>query len=167
VGGKLCFWAITLLKITPIGGPQVVRFFSSALAKDPLMQTTQTMAVIIDDDPDDLSFIMDTLQSTFTFPLKGFTNSVEADNYVKHNAQAINLVVTDLRMPMLTGFEVLQNIKTNPETSNIDVIVLSTSSNPADIEKAKQLGAGEFITKPNNYGGYVQIIQAIMKMATP
>lgn len=121
-------------------------------------------AVVIDDDDDDLGFIMETLQNTFAFELKGFTDSVDATGYILNNAATIDIVITDLKMPSLSGFEVLEKIKANPASKDIDVIVLSTSSNPADIAKAEELGAVEFITKPNTYSGFIEIIQTIMKL---
>ena len=121
-------------------------------------------AVVIDDDDDDLGFIMETLQNTFAFDINGFTNSVEAIEYILTHAVDIDVVITDLKMPMLSGFEVMERMKGNPASASLDVIVLSTSNNPDDVTKAKELGAAQFISKPHSYSGYIEIIQAIMKL---
>lgn len=120
--------------------------------------------VVIDDDEDDLGFITETLQNTFAFEIRGFTNSVEALHHILAHAVDIDLVITDLRMPSYSGFDVLEKMKQNPASQEIEVIVLSTSNNPSDADKAKELGAAEFISKPHTYSGYIEMIQAIMKM---
>ena len=121
-------------------------------------------AVVIDDDDDDLGFIMETLQNTFAFDINGFTNSVEAIEYILTHAVDIDVVITDLKMPMLSGFEIMERMKENPASANLDVIVLSTSNNPDDVTKAKQLGAAQFISKPHSYSGYIEIIQTVMRI---
>ena len=121
-------------------------------------------AVVIDDDDDDLGFIMETLQNTFAFEINGFTNSVEALEYILTHAVNIDVVITDLKMPMLSGFEVMERMKGNPASASLDVIVLSTSNNPDDVTKAKELGAAQFISKPHSYSGYIEIIQTVMRI---
>lgn len=121
-------------------------------------------AVVIDDDDDDLGFIMETLQNTFAFEINGFTNSVQALEYIITHAVEIDVVITDLKMPMLSGFEVMERMKANPASANLDVIVLSTSNNPDDVSKAKELGAAQFISKPHSYSGYIEIIQTVMRI---
>ena len=58
-----------------------------------------------------------------------------------------NLILLDLLLPGLNGFEILEKLKKNPETSNIPVIILSNLSQKEDIEKAKSLGAIDYIVK--------------------
>ena len=56
-------------------------------------------------------------------------------------------VLLDLRIPKLSGFEVLRRIKEQPETKDIPVIVLTALSGDEDREKVMQLGAKAFLTK--------------------
>lgn len=121
-------------------------------------------AVVIDDDDDDLGFIIETLQNTFAFEISGFTNSVEALEYILTHAVNIDVVITDLKMPSLSGFEVMERMNQNPASANLDVIVLSTSNNPEDVARAKELGAAQFISKPHSYSGYIEIIQSVMRI---
>jgi len=58
-----------------------------------------------------------------------------------------DLLILDLMMPIFDGFTVLQKIKTIPEVANIPVIVASNLGQNEDIEKAKQLGATDFVIK--------------------
>lgn len=60
-----------------------------------------------------------------------------------------NLILLDLVLPKMDGFEVLQNLKNNPETKDIPVIVLTNLESPQDIERALSLGATTFMVKAN------------------
>lgn len=58
-----------------------------------------------------------------------------------------HLIVLDILLPEMNGFDVLQKIKINESWKNIPIIMLSNLSKQSDIEKAKQLGANRFIVK--------------------
>jgi CheY-like chemotaxis protein len=60
-----------------------------------------------------------------------------------------NLILLDLILPKMDGFEVLQNLKQDPETQEIPVIVLTNLESPQDVEKALSLGATTYLVKAN------------------
>ena len=59
-----------------------------------------------------------------------------------------NLILLDLLMPKMDGFEVLEAVRANEDTKNIPVFVFSNSDKPEDIERVKELGATDFFSKP-------------------
>ncbi|MBR6369679.1 MAG: response regulator [Bacteroidaceae bacterium] len=59
-----------------------------------------------------------------------------------------DLVLLDIMMPVMDGYQVLEALKTNADTENIRVIVLSALNSNEDIVKGFNLGANDFITKP-------------------
>lgn len=59
-----------------------------------------------------------------------------------------NLILLDIMMPEMDGYEVLQHLKSNPETNDIPVIIMSALSDMQSIVKGYQLGATEYVTKP-------------------
>jgi len=61
------------------------------------------------------------------------------------------LVLLDLKLPRLDGFEVLQWIRTNPGTMSLPVVVLAGSSFRADIRRALELGANSYAAKPGKF----------------
>lgn len=58
-----------------------------------------------------------------------------------------NLIILDLIMPKVTGFEVLQTISITPQLHDVPVVILSNLAQDSDIEKARQLGAKEYFVK--------------------
>ena len=73
-------------------------------------------------------------------------NGREAMEYLKNNSEKISLIMLDLIMPVMDGFEVLEAMKQDEALKDIPVIVL-TSEKEAEL-KALRLGASDFITKP-------------------
>jgi CheY-like chemotaxis protein len=74
------------------------------------------------------------------------------------------LLSLDLKMPRMHGFEVLEWLGTRPEFKNLPVVVLSSSSDNCDIQKARQLGALDYFVKPHSLDDLVKILQQMDKL---
>jgi len=72
-----------------------------------------------------------------------------------------SLVLLDLMIPKVSGFEVLELIRANKHTQFIPVVVFSSSSVDADIIKAYQLGANAFIVKPIDFKSYSELMKSV------
>jgi CheY-like chemotaxis protein len=73
-------------------------------------------------------------------------NGVEALEWLKVNP--VDLVVTDLVMPEMDGFELCLEIRKNPDTQDLPIVVISTHCDVEYIMKALRLGADDYLTKP-------------------
>jgi CheY-like chemotaxis protein len=69
-----------------------------------------------------------------------------------------SLVLLDLKMPKLDGFEVLKEVKGDKKLKIIPIIVLTSSGRGEDIEKAYKLGCNSYITKPVKFEDFIKII---------
>src|SRR3990167_8684024 len=58
-----------------------------------------------------------------------------------------DLILLDAMMPKISGFDVLDILRNTPETTNIKVVMLTALSQPKDVEKAKTLGADDYLVK--------------------
>jgi len=58
-----------------------------------------------------------------------------------------DLILLDIMMPKISGFDVLDILRATPETKNTKIIVMSALSQPTDIEKGQKLGADEYLVK--------------------
>lgn len=100
--------------------------------------------------------------------LRGFevTIAVDGEDALRQleKPERPDLIVLDLIMPKLTGFEVLKRVKANPETSSIPVIVLSNLSQESDRRQVLASGAVEYLVKANlTLQEVVERIQAVLK----
>jgi CheY-like chemotaxis protein len=66
----------------------------------------------------------------------------------KANSILPSLILLDIMMPEMDGFEVLEKLKEDPATSSIPVIMLTARKSREDMQRARDLGAVEYITKP-------------------
>lgn len=66
------------------------------------------------------------------------------------------VVLLDLKLPRLDGWDVLQRIKSNPDTHSIPVVMLTSSSDQHDIARCYQLGANSYIIKPVDFEEFSQ-----------
>jgi len=71
------------------------------------------------------------------------------------------LLLLDLKMPKLDGFEVLRWLRQDPGLKALRVVVLTSSEEISDVNRAYQLGANSFLVKPVNFDHLVEISQAI------
>lgn len=72
-----------------------------------------------------------------------------------------DLVLLDLNLPRKGGFEVLAEMRADPDLAPTAVIIMTTSTADADVEKAYGLGANAFVVKPVDYGHFLDSVQAI------
>jgi CheY-like chemotaxis protein len=75
------------------------------------------------------------------------------------NAQTPGLILLDINMPKKNGFEVLNEIKLDPDIRHIPVVMLTTSDSELDIVKSYAKGACSFITKPMDFDKFGDIIK--------
>jgi len=70
-----------------------------------------------------------------------------------------NLIIfLDLKLPKVDGLEVLRQLKSNPDTKKIPVVIFTSSNQDPDIETAYELGANSYIVKPVDYEKFTETI---------
>jgi CheY-like chemotaxis protein len=71
------------------------------------------------------------------------------------------LILLDLHLPILDGYEVLKIIKSDQRTKSIPVMVLTTTDNPQEIARCYELGCNVYVTKPIEYGKFSEAIRTL------
>jgi CheY-like chemotaxis protein len=74
-----------------------------------------------------------------------------------------DLVLLDLNIPKMSGFEVLEQIKSDPQLRRIPVIILTSSKADCDVWKCYSSYANSYVTKPADFDQYVRVIASIDK----
>ena len=73
------------------------------------------------------------------------------------------LVTLDLKMPRMNGFNVLVWLRDRPEFKDLPVVVISSSSDDADINEARDLGARDYFVKPHLLDDFIEIARTIQQ----
>jgi DNA-binding response OmpR family regulator len=101
--------------------------------------------LLADDDPSLLRLISTTLGSE-DFELLHASDGQEALDVARR--QRPDLVLLDINMPRLDGFEVCRQLKAEPETAAIKVVMLSARGTDVDRARGRQVGADDYFAKP-------------------
>ncbi len=71
------------------------------------------------------------------------------------------LILLDLRLPKLSGFEVIAWMRDQPQLANLIVVVLTASDHVPDVTKARDLGANSYLVKPGTFQELVEMVKRI------
>jgi two-component system, response regulator len=81
--------------------------------------------------------------------------------YADNGTSQPRLVLLDLKLPKVTGHEILQQIRSHERLKNIPVVVLTSSNEEADIIKSYSLGVNSYIVKPVNFKAFSKSIEEL------
>jgi CheY-like chemotaxis protein len=108
--------------------------------------------LLVDDDEDDRKLFLEAVQEVDeTIACVSATNGMEALAFLqKDDGPLPDYIFLDLRMPGLSGEECLREIKLDPRTADVPVIVYTTSRDVRESINLKQQGAAHFMSKPDS-----------------
>ena len=109
------------------------------------MSMNDVTILIVDDEATNLSILQILLGSDYR--TKAAISGARALEIANTNPQP-DLILLDIMMPDMDGFAILEQLKTNPDTSDIPVIFLTSSEDDKDLEKGLLMGAADYLTKP-------------------
>ena len=116
--------------------------------------------LVVDDSP--------TMRQLITFALKRIHNSqvTEANDGVdalkKLSGNKFSLILLDINMPLVSGWQCLTEFKKAEHLKKIPVIMFTTSSQPKEKETAKELGADGFLSKPSEYTTLKKLLVSVL-----
>lgn len=112
----------------------------------------------IDDDSDDCELFMQALEAVSPATYTAIHNPVEALQKLIKQEIKPDVIFLDLNMPIMSGIEFLIQIKKQEKLKEIPIIIFSTSQLDDIIHEAKEHGAFDFISKPNNFNDLKKIL---------
>ncbi len=125
--------------------------------------------LLVEDDPDSAQLAMLVFQQIVKgTSIHHVSDGVEALDFLEgrdgfrepHSRQPI-VVLLDLKMPRLDGFEVLRRLQAQPEQRLHRVVILSASNHEGDVQRAYHLGASGYVVKPIEFDKFRSALQAI------
>ncbi len=115
--------------------------------KDGGLDLSKSRILLVDDNSQNLE-LMHAFLEELPCELQTASDGVEAIEKIEERAP--DLIILDVMMPRMSGFEVCQKIKSQPSTRDVIVIMVTALNEVSDYERAVECGTDEFITKPVN-----------------
>jgi CheY-like chemotaxis protein len=130
----------------------------------------RALFLLVEDDEDQVALIRRAFhKANIINPIQVARSGEEALVYLEGAGPYVNreefplpkLVLLDLKMPGISGFDVLRWIRQQPALKQLRVVVLTASNEIRDVNQAYQLGANSFLVKPVDFEDFVRLSQAI------
>jgi two-component system, OmpR family, alkaline phosphatase synthesis response regulator PhoP len=121
----------------------------------------QSTVLIVDDNPQNVELLCAFLES---LPVKIVTaaDGIEALRKVAENNP--DLILLDIMMPHMSGFQVCQRLKNDPKTRDIQILMVTALNELGDIERATECGTDDFVSKPVNKFELLTRVKSLLKV---
>lgn len=121
----------------------------------------QSTVLIVDDNVQNVELLQAFLE---TLPVKLITayDGVEAlEKVAQHNP---DLILLDIMMPRMSGFQVCRKIKSDPATKDIQILMVTALNELGDIEQASECGTDDFVSKPVNKFELMTRVKSLLRV---
>ena len=125
------------------------------------METTASI-LVVDDQPSLLENIELTLE-TLGYRVLTASHGVEALEVL--TSEAVNLILADIAMPRMNGYELYERVRKNPQWATIPFVFLTARAMDSDIRYGKQLGVDDYLTKPIEPEDLVAAVEGKLRRA--
>jgi len=118
--------------------------------------------LVVDDNAQNLELLMAYMEEVPNVTTFAASNGVEALAQVK--AEDPELILLDVMMPRMSGFEVCRQLKSDPETRDVQIIMVTALNEVGDHERAVDCGTDEFLTKPVNRIELITRVKSLLRV---
>lgn len=120
--------------------------------------------VLIVEDNEDNRIVYSTMLRHFGFAVDEAENG--AEGILKARSNQPDLILMDIAIPVVDGWEAVQRLKKDPSTSHIPIVALTAHAMPADRERAMQVGCDGYLAKPCEPRTVVEEVRRILATET-
>lgn len=121
--------------------------------------------LLIEDNQDDIDLTLHSLRRyNFVNEIRVAMDGEEALQYLeasKEQQTSPGLILLDLKLPKISGLEVLENIKADRDLARIPVVVLTSSEEAKDVDECYRLGVNSYIVKPVDFKKFMEAIRTL------
>ena len=132
-----------------------------SLQPPPMLQSATRTLLYVEDNPANLSLVQQLIARRGDWKL---LTAIDGDLgiLIAKNTRP-DVIVMDINLPGINGFEALQILRTDPSTTHIPVVALSSNAFPGDIEKGRQAGFYRYLTKPYKIDEFMDTLDSALR----
>jgi two-component system, response regulator len=136
------------------------------------MKTGLSLMLLAEDNPADADLILASLtKDGFAGAIQVVRDGVETLDFVFCRGEyadrdcepSLRVIVLDVKLPKIDGFEVLRELKADPRTRSIPVVMLTSSNIDSDVARAYQLGANSYVQKPVDFERFRRTVRDLCR----
>ena len=121
--------------------------------------------LLIEDNQDDIDLTLHSFRRhNFANEIKVAIDGEEALRYLEQSKDELarpGLILLDLKLPKISGLEILERIKTDRHLSRIPVVVLTSSGEAKDVDDCYRLGVNSYIVKPVDFRKFMETLRTL------
>ena len=121
----------------------------------------QSTVLIVDDNPQNVELLAAFLES---LPVRIITASDGIEALRKVSEHEPDLILLDIMMPHMSGFQVCQRLKSDPKTRDIQILMVTALNELGDIERATECGTDDFVSKPVNKFELLTRVKSLLRV---
>src|SRR5438477_10886764 len=121
----------------------------------------QSTVLVVDDNPQNVELLLAFLES---LPVKLVTAVDGYDALEKVKQHNPDLILLDIMMPRMSGFQVCKRLKTDPATRDIQILMVTALNELGDIEQASECGTDDFVSKPVNKFELLTRVKSLLRV---
>lgn len=121
-----------------------------------------TNVLIVDDNEQNIELLQAYLEEIDGIETSTAKNGIEALSAVAKNKP--DLILLDIMMPKMSGYEVCKQIKSDAKTRNIPLIIITALNEASDYERGMESGADDFLTRPLDRADFVTRVRSLLRI---
>ncbi len=118
--------------------------------------------LVVDDNAQNLELLMAYMEELSSVRTLSASNGMEA--MAKVSTEPVDLILLDIMMPRMSGFEVCRQLKADPATRDIQIVMVTALNEVGDHERAVDCGTDEFLTKPVNRLELITRVKSLLRI---
>ncbi len=118
--------------------------------------------LLVEDEPSNARLVIRVFKKLgIDTPIVHVLHAEAALQYLQSPASTVRLLMTDLRLPRISGIDLVRMVKGDPRLQKVSCAILSASSDPLDVSESYRAGANCFLVKPLTYAELSELLAAV------